>query len=80
MDKHSHTLLSMDHPNISHFIKPHCHKLIRMFDLLDYQSIHLNKCMHMHGGKGLHKLIDFWDIEQHKVLFNCQQKSQLDMF
>lgn len=59
MDKSLHTLLSLDHPNISHFIKLHCHKLIHMFDLLDYQSIHLSKYMHMHGGKGLHKQIDF---------------------
>jgi len=59
MDKHLRTLLTMDHPNISRFIKLHCHKLTHMFDLLDYRSIHLNKYMHMYEGKGLHKLIDF---------------------
>lgn len=66
-DKHLHTLLSMDHPNIFLFIKLPHHKLEYMSDWLDYQNIHLNKYTHMYVGKDLHKQTDFVDIRPHKV-------------
>ena len=75
MDKHSHIMLSMDHPNIFNFIRLPNHKLKHMFEKLDYQNIHLSRYKSMHAKMDLHILINFGDIGQHKVLFDYQQKN-----